>query len=114
MCLFQASDHPTTPSNSEPSFHGTRPEDADQGEQGAHPVILSCSLFGLNPLPPPRKFTELREKDFQHYEMEKRFVEEQRLRHIKDEERRKAEQEKMEAAKASQANRKVLIDPLPR
>ena len=57
-----------------------------------------------------RKFTELREKDFQHYEMEKRFVEEQRLRHIKEEERRKAEQEKMEAAKASQANRKVLIN----
>jgi len=54
-----------------------------------------------------QKFTELREKDFQHYEMEKRFVEEQRLRHIKDEERRKAEQEKMEAAKASQANRKI-------
>ena len=42
--------------------------------------------------------------------MEKRFVEEQRLRHIKEEERRKAEQEKMEAAKASQANRKVLIN----
>ena len=56
-----------------------------------------------------RKFTELREKDFQHYEMEKRFVEEQRLRHIKDEERRKSEQERMEAVKASQANRKVLI-----
>ena len=46
-----------------------------------------------NLLPPPSKFTELREKDFQHYEMEKRFVEEQRLRHIKDEERRKAEQD---------------------
>ena len=55
MCLFQASDHPTTPSNSEPSFHGTRPEDADQGEQGAHPVILSCSLFGLQPPPSPQQ-----------------------------------------------------------
>jgi len=54
-----------------------------------------------------KKFTELREKDFQHYEMEKRFVEEQRLRHIKDEERRKSEQERMEAVKASQANRKI-------
>ena len=32
---------------------------------------------------PPRKFTELRERDFQRYEMEKRFLEEQRLRHIK-------------------------------
>merc|ERR550519_940291 len=53
------------------------------------------------------KFTELREKDFQLYEMEKRFVEEQRLRHIKDEERRKVEQEKMEAMRASQANRKI-------
>ena len=42
--------------------------------------------------------------------MEKRFVEEQRLRHIKEEKRRKAEQEKMEAVKASQANRKVLIN----
>ena len=59
-------------------------------------------------IPHSRKFTELREKDFQHYEMEKRFVEEQRLRHIKEEERRKAEQERMEAVKASQANRKVF------
>jgi hypothetical protein len=30
-----------------------------------------------------RKFTDLREKDFRQYELEKRFVDEQRLRHIK-------------------------------
>ena len=35
-------------------------------------------------------------------------MKEQRLRHIKDEERRKVEQEKMEAMRASQANRKVF------
>jgi len=54
-----------------------------------------------------KKFTELRERDFQRYEMEKRFLEEQRLRHIKDDEQRKAEQERLEAVKAGQANRKI-------
>ena len=34
-----------------------------------------------------RKFFELREKDFKAYEMEKRFLEEQRLRHMKTEKR---------------------------
>lgn len=51
-----------------------------------------------------RKFSNLRETDFARYEMEKRFLEEQRLRHIKTEERRKKELESIEAEKAKRAS----------
>merc|ERR1712142_723766 len=50
-----------------------------------------------------KKFQHLRETDFAKYEMEKRFLEEQRLRHIKTEERRKKELEQLEAEKAKRA-----------
>ena len=67
----------------ESSVHGTRPQDADNGKQQSREVILGeTAIFDLIESP-PRKFTELRERDFQRYEMEKRFLEEQRLRHIK-------------------------------
>ena len=67
----------------ESSVHGTRPQDADNGKQQPREVILwETAIFDLIESP-PRKFTELRERDFQRYEMEKRFLEEQRLRHIK-------------------------------
>jgi len=50
-----------------------------------------------------KKFRELRDNDFKAYEMEKRFLEEQRLRHMKTEEKRKEELERIEAEKARQA-----------
>jgi len=53
------------------------------------------------------KFNELRETDFKKYEMEKKFIEEQRLKHIKTEEKRKKELEKIEAEKAKRAAVKV-------
>merc|ERR1711970_1539806 len=54
-----------------------------------------------------KKFRMLRETDFAKYEMEKRFLEELRLRHIKSEEHRKVELEKIEAEKARKASIKI-------
>jgi len=58
------------------------------------------------------KFTKLREENFQKYEMEKRFHEEQRLRHIKTDEKRKQEQERYEAERAANAAKKHIKHPL--
>jgi len=54
-----------------------------------------------------KKFRMLRETDFTKYEMEKRFLEELHLRHIKSEEQRKIELEKIEAEKARRASVKM-------
>ena len=66
--------------------------------------ILNNKTFSLLKTNFSRKFTKLRETDFVKYEMEKRFLEEQRLRHIKTEERRKKELENIEAEKAARAS----------
>ena len=50
-----------------------------------------------------RKFRDLRETDFKQYEMEKRFLEDQRMRHLKTEMKRKKELETIEAEKAKRA-----------
>ena len=61
-------------------------------------------MFGLSNNFNFRKFQNLRETDFTKYEMEKRFLEEQHLRHIQSEEQRKKEMERMEAEKANLAS----------
>jgi len=50
-----------------------------------------------------KKFRDLRETDFTRYEMEKRFLEDQRMRHMKSEIKRKKELESIEAEKAKRA-----------
>ena len=50
-----------------------------------------------------RKFKDLRETDLKQYEMEKRFLEDQRMRHLKTEMKRKKELETIEAEKAKRA-----------
>lgn len=50
-----------------------------------------------------KKFRDLRETDFKQYEMEKRFLEDQRMRHLKTEMKRKKELETIEAEKAKRA-----------
>ena len=61
-------------------------------------------MFGLSNNFNFRKFQNLRETDFTKYEMEKRFLEEQHLRHIKSEEQRKKELETIEAEKAKRSS----------